>query len=104
MKEFARLRRIDYNFVVVLGLDDVIFDVMFEVSEWNLCVGLYYFDVYDGFCCVSSRVGVDVVSSSYYAMSYVVFLIYFELLFMDLMKIVCKMFFECKDWELLRIK
>ena len=48
LKEFARLRRIDHNFLIAPGLDDETLQAMTNASDWSPRCGASFFDAYDG--------------------------------------------------------
>ena len=48
LKEFARLRRIDHNFLIAPGLDDTTLRAMSDASDWTPRIGIAHVDAYDG--------------------------------------------------------
>jgi len=102
LKEFARLRRMDHNFVIAPGLDDDVLAAMLRASDWSPTVGASYFPEYDGpdRRAVERDVGAPV---PYHAMPHDVLPIYFEPLPTDAMKTARKTFLERRDWSVPRV-
>jgi len=102
LKEFARLRRMDHNFVVAPGLDDDVLAAMLRPSDWSPTVGASFFPEYDG----PDRRAVERDAGAptpYHAMPHDVLPIYFEPLPTDAMKTARKTFLERLDWSVPRV-
>jgi len=101
LKEFARLRRFDHNFLIPLE-DDVI-SATVEASGWTPKVGASFVENYDG---PQRRVVPERepdAPTPYHAMPQRVLPVYFEPLPTDSMKTARKTYLERQGWSVSRI-
>ena len=102
LKEFARLRRLDHNFLISPGLDDDMLQAVLAASEWKPRIGASFYEAYDG----PERRAVKRDASApipYYAMPHHILPVYFEPLPTDSMKTARKHYIERQEWSIARI-
>ena len=102
LKEFARLRRFDHNFLVAPGLDDEILEATLAASGWTPKVGASYFPDYDGPRRHAIELDAD-APRAYHAMPHSVLPVYFEPLPTDSMKTARRHFLERRNWSVARL-
>jgi hypothetical protein len=101
LKEFARLRRFDHNFLI--PLEDEVINATLEASGWTPKVGASFVENYDGprRRVVSERE--PDAPTPYHAMPQRVLPVYFEPLPTDSMKTARKTYLERQGWSVSRI-
>lgn len=102
LKEFARLRRFDHNFLVAPGLDDEILEATLAASGWTPKVGASHFPDYDGPRRHAIELDAD-APRAYHAMPHSVLPVYFEPLPTDSMKTARRHFLERRNWSVARL-
>ena len=102
LKEFARLRRFDHNFLIAPGLDDEILEATLAASGWTPKVGASHFPDYDGPRRHAIELDAD-APRAYHAMPHSVLPVYFEPLPTDSMKTARRHFLERRNWSVARL-
>ena len=102
LKEFARLRRFDHNFLIAPGLEDEILEATLAASGWTPKVGASHFPDYDGPRRHAIELDAD-APRAYHAMPHSVLPVYFEPLPTDSMKTARRHFLERRNWSVARL-
>ena len=102
LKEFARLRRFDHNFLIAPGLDDQMLEATLAASGWTPKVGASHFPDYDGPRRRAIELDAD-APRAYHAMPHSVLPVYFEPLPTDSMKTARRHFLERRNWSVARL-